>query len=436
MAYFRPTSRVWRRQALTVLLLLVAYIVAYMDRSALSIATPEVRKEFGLNIAQMGVLLSVFPWAYGLLQLLSGPLVDRAGPRLLTGLGVALWSLVQAAAGLVGSVGQLLTARIALGVAESPLSPATVRALRTWFRPEDRGLAISICFSGAALGPAIAPPILTELMLRWGWRAMFVVVGLAGIVLASLWWAAYRDPSQSRFSKLEEAELPEETTPLSSRMGVSQAMRLFRFRTFWGMVLGNFGLVYLAWLYITWLPGYLEIERHMSVRRAGIFAGIPQLAGLVGFWSGGWIGDRLLRSGISQQNSRKIPIIGGLLAMAAATIPAALVKDNGLAIAFISIAVFFGSMSQPAQWALVSLVAPPKQISTFSGFTNFGGALGGSLSAAVTGYIAQTHGFAPGLILGGLVAIAAALIYGVMVHRPIEAEETDDETLSQLGRQY
>ena len=412
-----------RRQLLTVLLLLLAYILAYADRSALSIATPAVRKEFGLSISQMGILLSVFPWAYGVSQLLAGPLVDRIGPRLLTGLGVALWSLVQALAGFVGSAGQLFTARIGLGIAESPLSPATVRALRSWFRPQERGLAISICFSGAAIGPAIAPPILTALMLGWGWRTMFVVVGCAGCLLACLWWAVYRDPSQIAFSESECAELPDQGTPLSSRLTFSHSFGLFRYRTFWGMVLGNFGVVYLAWLYITWLPGYLEIERHMSVARAGIFAGIPQLVGLFGFWFGGWFGDQLFRSGVSALNSRKIPIIGGLLAMAAATVPAALVKDNNAAIAFISIAIFFGSMAQPSLWALVTLVAPPKQISTFSGFTNFGGALGGSLSAAVTGYIAQARGFAPALILGGMVAVAAAFIYGVMVHKPIDAPE-------------
>jgi len=427
MSYYRPGSRVWVRQVFTVLLLLAAYIIAYVDRSALSIATPEVRKEFGLSIAGMGVLLSVFPWAYGVSQLLTGPFVDRAGPRLLTGVGVAAWSLVQSAAGLVASVNQLFWSRIGLGIAESPLSPSTIRALRTWFRPEDRGLAISICFSGAALGPAIAPPILTWLMLGWGWRAMFVMVGTAGVVLAVIWWIVYSDPSHHSFSETERAELPAEETPLLSRLSVSQSVRLFRFRTFWGMVLGNFGLVYLAWLYITWLPGYLEIERHMSVARAGIFAGIPQLVGLFGFWSGGWVGDQLLRAGVSPLNSRKIPIIGGLLAMAIATVPAALVKDNNLAIALISIAVFFGSMSQPAQWALVSLVAPPKQISTFSGFTNFGGAIGGSVSAAVTGYIAQATGFfAPALILGGMVAVCAALLYGVMVHQPIGASELDE----------
>ena len=107
--------------------------------------------------------------------------------------------------------------------------------------------------------------------------------------------------------------------------------------------------------------------------------------------------------------------------MATATIPAGLVHSNELAIMFISIAVFFGSMSQPAQWALVSIVAPPAQISTFSGFTNLGGALGGSLSAIVTGYIAQRTGsFVSALILGGAVATGAALLYGVVVRKPIE----------------
>jgi len=256
---------------------------------------------------------------------------------------------------------------------------------------------------------------------------MFVVVGSAGLVLAYIWWAVYRDPSKFSFSEIERAELPEEETPLSARLNFSRWARLFQFPTFWGMVLGNFGLVYLAWLYITWLPGYLEIERHMSVSRAGIYAGIPQFVGLFGFWFGGWAGDRLLRAGLSPMKSRKVPILSGLLAMALATVPAALVKNDNLAILFISIAVFFGSMAQPAQWALVTIVAPPTQVSTFSGFTNFGGAIGGSLSAVVTGYIAQgTGSFAPGLIAGGVVAVAAAFLYGIVVRRPIAVTELSE----------
>jgi len=422
MAYYRPQSRVWRRQAAIVFLLLCAYILAYMDRSALSIATPQVRKEFGLSISQMGALLAVFPWAYGLSQLLTGTFVDRGGPRLLAGLGMALWSMVQAAAGLVGSVGQLFWARVGLGIAESPLSPSTMRALRTWFRPEDRGLPISLCFSGAALGPAIAPPFLTFLMLGWGWRAMFVIVGLIGVFLAASWWAVYRDPRDRGFTQEESLELPPDETPLSEKISALDSLLLFRYPATWGLVLGNFGLVYLVWLYNSWLPGYLEIERHMSISRAGIYAGIPQFVGLFGFWSGGWVGDRLLRSGFSQMASRKIPIIVGLVTMAAATAPVGLVKSNELAITFISIAIFFGSMSQPSQWALVSVVAPPKQISTLTGFTNLGGAFGGALSAWITGIIAQRTGsFAAALILGGTIAAIAAVLYGVVVRRPIEA---------------
>ena len=298
------------------------------------------------------------------------------------------------------------------------------RSLRSWFRQEDRGLAISIAFSGASLGPAIAPPVLTWLMLGWGWRAMFITVGIAGVALAFIWWSLYRDPSHHAFSAEQMLELPDEHTPLAERLSLAHVLELLRYRTFWGMVLGNFGLVYLAWLYITWLPGYLEIERHMSIAKAGVYAGIPQFVGLFGFWSGGLLGDRLVRSGLSQSVSRKVPIILGLIAMATATIPAALVSSNGLAITFISIAVFFGSMSQPAQWALVSIVAPPERISTFSAATNFGGAIGGSLSAVITGYIAQRTGsFAPALILGGVMAIGAAILYGFVVKHPIPTAE-------------
>jgi gluconolactonase len=145
-------------------------------------------------------------------------------------------------------------------------------------------------------------------------------------------------------------------------------------------------------------------------------------SGLGTVWVFSEIGEPITRL----RSCAGIRTIGGLLAMATATIPAGLVTNNDLAITFISIAVFFGSMSQPAQWALVSIVAPPAQISTFSGVSNFGGAIGGSLSAMVTGYIAQRTGsFAPALILGGIVATGAAILYGVVVQQPTEAKALD-----------
>ena len=169
-----------QRTALTMLVL--AGTLNYVDRAALSIANPLIRQELGLSIADMGLLLSAFLWAYAFFQLPGGALVDRVGPRRLLAVGLAVWSVAQGAAGLVTSFAQFVIARVFLGLGEAPMFSSCVRVTRDWFNLRQRGLAMGICNCTSSLGPCIAPPILTFLMLEFGWRWMFITMGIAGVV--------------------------------------------------------------------------------------------------------------------------------------------------------------------------------------------------------------------------------------------------------------
>lgn len=425
MASVVASQRVKSFQRIAVAMLLITGAINYIDRVALSIANPLVRADLHLSIAQMGILLSVFLWTYALCQLPVGAMIDRLGPRWLLGIGVILWSIAQVAVGLVMNMGQFVWTRVLLGIGESPQFPLGARVVRNWYNVRDRGVPTGIFNSASTLGPAIAPPLLTLLMVGLGWRWMFVVVGVAGLVVGVVWFFIYRDPANRDLNAGELHYLHDgEDGTAGQAVSFAEWRHLFSFRTTWGMIFGNFGSGYMIWLYAAWLPGYLEIQRHMTIAHTGVVAAIPYVAGFLGSLFGGWVCDRLVRGGFSPINSRKLPIVIGMIGMASFTVLAALASSNTLAVTYIVAAMFLGNMSGATIWALAVVAAPAKGVGSLGGMQNFGGFLGGALAPMVTGFIVEvTNSFVPALILAAVVGIGSALIYLVVVQRPVDISE-------------
>lgn len=430
MEPLKASSRVRSIQRTALAMLVVAGAINYVDRATLAVANPLIREDLGLSIADMGYLLSAFLWAYAFSQLPTGAMVDRLGPRVLLTFGLALWSLAQVAGGLVRGFGEFFGARLALGIGEAPQFPTGARVVRDWFNPRDRGLATGIFNCASSLGTAIAVPLLTWLMLSFGWRAMFIIMGVAGLVMAGVWWINYRNPGDVALSADENAYRTQGNPP-GERTKVTWAewKRLFQFRTTWGMILGYFGCIYLTWIYTAWLPGYLEIERHMSVKFTGIAAAIPFMWGVVGGVTGGYVADILLRRGLAPVNSRKYPAALALTGTAGFTLAAAFVSSNTLAIAFISASLFLVYMTSTCAWALSSVAAPTNCTASIGAMQNFGGYLGGALAPTVTGLIVQKTGsFVPALVVGAVIGLASAASYLFVVDKPILGPDLDAPT--------
>jgi MFS family permease len=420
----RP-PRIRRTQRMALVLLLTGCTLNYVDRSTLAIANPLVREDLGFSISEMGLLLSAFLWAYAAGQLPGGALVDRYGPRLMLGAGVALWSVAQGVAGFVGSFAQFATARAFLGLGESAQFPGSVRVVRDWFNIGDRGFAIGLYNSGSKLGPAIAPPLLTALMLPFGWRWMFIIMGVVGVVVSVVWFVLYRDVSQVSHSAEETAYLNqgEEETP--RRVTFAEWRRLFAYRATWGMMLGFFGEVYIGWVYAAWLPGYLEIQHHMSIGKTGFVAAIPFVFGVFGSIIGGSAADRLVRRGWAPITAYKVPIVSGLVAMATFTLLAAQMTDVTAAMVCITVAVFFNGICGSTCWGLASVTAPRHLTGSLGSIQNSGGYVGGALAPTVTGFVVQATGsFVPALLVAAAIGYVGALSYLLIVpNRPIVIDE-------------
>jgi sugar phosphate permease len=402
-------------------------VINYIDRATLAVANPLIREDLGLSIADMGYLLSAFLWSYAFAQLPTGAMVDKLGPRLLLTMGLSLWSLAQVLGGLVQAFGQFFGARILLGVGEAPQFPTCARVVRDWFNPRDRGLATGFFNCASSLGTAIAVPLLTFLMLAFGWRAMFMLMGVAGLAMAAVWYLVYRNPTEVALTAHENAYRTQGDPPgQRTKVTLREWKLLFRFRTTWGMILGYFGCIYLTWIYTAWLPGYLEIERHMSVKYTGWAAAIPFAWGVVGGVLGGYVADILVRRGVAPMKSRQYPAAIALLGTAACTVAAAYVDSNALAIAFISASLFLVYFTSTCAWALSSVAAPTNCTASIGAMQNFGGYLGGALAPTVTGLIVQNTGsFVPALVVGALIAVASAASYLFVVAQPITAGDLD-----------
>ena len=421
----RASARVAGIQKTALAMLVLSGVINYIDRATLAVANPLIRQDLGLSIADMGYLLSAFLWSYAFAQLPCGAMVDKLGPRKLLAFGLSAWSIAQVLGGLVSNFTQFFSARLLLGVGEAPQFPTGARVVRDWFNPRDRGLATGVFNCASSLGTAIAVPLLTFLMLAFGWRSMFIIMGVAGLLAAALWYTVYRNPTDVALTAEENAYRTQGDPPgQRTRVTFAEWKQLFRFRTTWGMIGGYFGTIYLTWIYTAWLPGYLELERHMSVKYTGIAAAIPFAWGVVGGLSGGYLADFLVRKGVSPMNSRKYPCAIALFGTACFTLAAAYVESNTLAIACISASLFLVYVTSTCAWALSSVGAPTNCTASIGSMQNFGGYLGGALAPTVTGLIVQSTGsFVLALVVGACIGIASAASYLFVVKEPITAAD-------------
>lgn len=396
--------------------LLIGAVVNYLDRSNLSIANTTIAKEFGLSSTQMGLLLSAFLWPYALANLPAGWLVDKYGPKKMFAWASGLWSVATVASAFTNTYSALYAMRMLLGVSESPFFTSGIKVTERWFSKEERGLPTSIINTGSQIANAIAPPLLTVLLLTMSWRGMFVVIGAAGFIVMFVWLKIYRDPD---YVANKVKAVPKEEIK-SSHTSQAKWSQLFKYKSTWFMIIGNFGIMFTIWVYLTWLPSYLETERGFSLKQTGWIAAIPFLAGIIGVLLGGAISDRFIRKGVHAVTARKIPIVGGAILAAASVAPVPFIDNAALSIVLLSIGYFASQLPSGVIWTLAADVAPREQVASLGAIQNFGGFLGAAMAPIVTGFILDATGtFTVVFLLGAGLLLIGAISYGVFLKKPI-----------------
>lgn len=418
-------------QVITVSLLLVIGIINYVDRSALSIANTSIQRDMGITPSQMGILLSAFSLAYAFSQLPLGMIIDRLGSKIALGASLLGWSVAQAAFGMVNSFAGFMGLRVLLGIGEAPMFPSAAKALSEWFDANERGTPTGVVWSSTCLGPCLAPPLLTLFMVNFGWRGMFIITGVIGVVLALCWLTFYK--SKARFL----AELAAEGKPLPSERQAAAAtapkasyfagwLDLFKHRSTWGAVLGFMGVIYMLWLHLTWLPGYFEREHGLDLYKTAWVVSLAYGFGAAGTIVAGRFCDWLVRRGMSVLGSRKFSVITGLVLAALFTLPLSFVTGLTGCIMLLCLALFSINMASATAWMIVNTIVDSQRVASFGSIQNFGGYIAGSVAPIVTGFSIQYSGsFTTAFMISAVVALCSAVAYFLLLQAPIGSAKVE-----------
>lgn len=409
-------------------LLFLTGVINYLDRTNLSITAPSLSGELKIDPVTMGWLFSAFGWTYTAMQIPGGWLADRVHPRVVYPLTILVWSIATLSLGFVAGIVSLFILRLAVGVFEAPSYIVNNRIVTTWFPERERASTIGIYISAQYVGLGFLTPVLVWIEAGCGWRSVFILTGILGLIAAVLWATIYRDPQQ--FPGTNDAELDLIKTgggvpELSSRLVSEQANRktfswtdlriVLSKKKLWGLYIGQFSYLASANFFLTWFPTYLVQYRHLDFIKAGFYASVPFLAGFAGVLVSGFISDALLRSGFSLSASRKIPVLTGI-ALSVLIAGAQFVESPPLIILFLAVA-FFGTGMASITWSYVSALAPERLIGLTGGVFNLFGGLSSIVIPIAIGYLVQGGNFAPALALCSILAIIAALCYVFLVGR-------------------
>lgn len=415
------------------LLIFVNVVINYMDRSNLAVAASEIDKEFKLTPVQLGLIFSAFSWTYLAFQIPGGILVNRFSPRILYAFSLIAWSLATIVQGFAKGFATLFGLRMATGMFEAPAFPINNRVVSNWFPDNERASAIAVYTSGQFLGLAFLMPVLSMIQLEVGWRGLFVVTGLIGLVWGIVWYLLYRDPLQHTAvnkAELQHIEsggglLDKQQAEKKTAFRWTDLKAVLSYRKLWGIYIGQFAVNATLWFFLTWFPKYLVDYRGLDFIKSGYWASIPYLSAFTGILCSGFLSDYLVKKGVSVAKARKRPIIMGLL-LSAVILGANYVHTPGLIIFFMSLS-FFGVGFASITWIFVSTLAPKHLINLTGGVFNFIGQLAGIIVPIAIGFLASGGNFAPALVFVAALGLLGACAYIFLVGNVERIKTGDDE---------
>jgi MFS transporter, ACS family, glucarate transporter len=398
-------------------LLFCVSVVTYIDRVNISVTARQMMPALGLTDQEMGWIFSSFVLGYALFQVPGGWLGDRWGARIVLTIALVWWSCFTAftalapassLTGILGVMGGLALTRFLLGVGEAVALPTFNRAVTDWLPAEERGLGIGIAIGGIGVGAALTPPVTAWIMVNYGWQTAFYVSALLGLALAGIWWALARDQPSLCVRPHRGKEVP---AGLRSERptGSIPWLALRRTPTVWWLVLSYSCLGYVAYVYMSWFYLYLVNVRGFDVLIGGQFAAAPFFAILIFCPLGGWATDRLARSLGLTRGRRSIGMIGMLLAGASIGL-GALMESPYLAIACLSLGAGWLYFTVGAYWSSTSDLSRT-HAGALSGFMNMGANIGGTISPALTPWIAHHWGWDVSLGTAALIAVVGAILW-------------------------
>jgi len=408
----KPTKTRWW----ILLLISLMYLIAYMDRSNISVAQPEIAKQFGLSKTAMGLVLAAFTWAYALGQIPAGWLGDRFGPRKVLAVIMSWWAIAAAMTGAAVGLYSLFSARFLLGLGEAGAFPVASRGMQLWFPRSERGRIQGTTHFFSRFAVAVTPFVAGSIMLAFGWRAIFFIFGSLGIVWAIAFTFFYRNlPEEHKnVNRAELAQIrgldPDGTVraPHTTRQPAPWK-RIFGSPNMWYISLGYSCFFFGTNFYLTWYPTYLREHRNLTLQALGLIGSLPLLAGMLGDVTGGSLSDLVFKRTGNARFARRIVAAPGFLLAGVFLIPAAMTQNALTSVLLLAVSFFFLEFVIGPAWA-VPMDVGGQFSGTVTGIMNMAGALAASLTAIVYGGLFDRgYWIAPFFVSAGVMLIGALI---------------------------
>jgi ACS family D-galactonate transporter-like MFS transporter len=410
----RPTNARWFP---ILAMVFVATLINYLNRTVYGIARPFFVQELHIDPVWVGIIASAFSVTYVIAQIPGGAFLDKFGTRLTYGLSLVTWSCFTLMQGFIVGPISMMATRLGLGACEAPCFPANSRVLAHWFPQAERARANSIYSVGMYGGIAFLSVPLFWLTEHYGWRALFIITGVIGIIFGGLWFLVYQEPQDSKLANQQELDmivagggLKRAATQTPFRW--KQIAKLLTIRQILCASIAQFGSNAVLVFFLIDFVNYLATQRHMPWIKAGIFVALPYIAAAVGGLVAGQVSDLLLKRTGNANLARKLVNVTGL--GLAALVPLAILVPSGndaLVILIMSIA-FFGQGASNQGWTVISDIAPANMIGVTAGLFNLITNLAGILIPIVIGVILQfTGSYNWALLFIGALPLIGAFLY-------------------------
>lgn len=375
---------------------LFCYLVAWLDRMAISMALPYIGKEFNLSATALGGILSAFFIGYAGCQIPGGWLADKFGARRVITSALAVWSLFTALTGVVTNITHMLIVRFVFGAGEGVFPGPVWKIVGSWFSKKDRGTANSCVLTSTTLGPALTPLIVAPLLAIYGWRAVFYLLGALGVVCVFVSWRYIVDRpedfpgiTQAEVQSIRDQRAADEIASANLEQSIAPKAsfwELIKEPRIWVMFFGVFFLTVPIWGYMTWLPTYLVKVRGMNLTRMAVAASIPFFVATVGMLLSGYMSDKFFRG------RRRYLVIASELLGAICLYLFYTTPNAEQALIYQSLAAGFLFMALGSIWALPVIYLPENLMGSGSGFVNTGGQLGGLVAPIAIGMVIDWTG--------------------------------------------
>lgn len=391
--------------------------VSYLDRNNLSIAGSSIKEAFALSDKQLGLVFSSFALGYALSQPFAGRIADRLGAYRTVALAIAWWSVFTAVTAflppsLPHSLILLILVRLLLGIGESVIFPATNRLVSSWIPRSERGLANGLIFAGVGIGGGIAPPLVTWIVLMWGWQSAFYVSALIGVAVGAVWLLLVRDdPAKHPAVGAEEVAYINANvdTHFASTSQGADWWDVIRDKQVALLTVSYFCFGYVAYIFFSWFFIYLSKVRGLDLKSSAILAMLPFLAMTIFSTFGGILSDRLAAARGDRIGRCRV----AALAMIVASFfvgSATLVSSAQLASLVLAGGAGSLYVAQSAYWTLSANIGG-RSAGAVSGVMNMGAQIGGVVTASTMPIVAEAFGWTTSFVVAAGIALLGGLIW-------------------------